>query len=283
MADALIGVTETSAVGQATIANIVQSYLQQSSILLPTVTNYSFLVTPGSKSISIPRSGGFTVGDKSENTAADATIATFAADAITLNKHKYIQFLIEKIAAVEAVPAILADLVKKASMDMAYQLDKDIVVALKAASSSAPDHVHVFADTTNDVIAASDILKARKLLQEQNIDASQCFIGIGPEKESEILAISGFIGNAYVYGSADPIQNGVIGKLYGMPVLVSNAFADFMCAWHPSAVGYAFAQNMVLDSDKDLANLGTRYSLDMIYGTATLDSGKRQVFIDSTN
>ena len=44
-------------------------YLQQESKLLPTVSNYSHLAVAGAASIKLPRSGGFTVGDKAENTA----------------------------------------------------------------------------------------------------------------------------------------------------------------------------------------------------------------------
>lgn len=277
-----MGVTETSAAAKAEVSSLVQSYLQQQSILLPTVSDYSFMAQKGVSSIKLPRSGGFTVGDKAENTAADATTVTYAADTITLNKHKYIQFLIEKIADKHTSVAVAQDMLMKASKDLAYQIDLDIVVELKLASAAAPDHQIVFIDTVTDVIAKGDILAARALLQAQNVDVKDCYIGIGPEKENELLALADFI-QAERYGSAAPIQLGEFGKIYGMPVLVSNAFSDFMCVWHKSAVGIAFSQGIEVDSDKDLANLGTRYSLDMIYGVEVLDGGKRQVFVDSTN
>lgn len=71
MADALMGVTETSANALANVASVAQLYLQQESKLLPTVMDYSALAVPGAASIKLPRSGGFTVGDKSENTAVE--------------------------------------------------------------------------------------------------------------------------------------------------------------------------------------------------------------------
>lgn len=282
MADALVGVTETVASARAEISTLVQSYLQQSSILLPTVTDYSFMVSKGSKSVGVPRSGGFTVADKAENTAADAQIVTYAADTIALVKHKVVQFLIEKIADKQASIALTEDMIMKATKDIGYQIDLDIIVELALASASTPDHQIVFIDTVTDVIAKGDILAARKLLADQKIDTRECFIGVGPEKEAELLGLADFV-QAERYGSNMVVMDGEFGKLFGMRVMVHPGFTDRMITWHPSAVGFAFGSGLEVDSQKDLANLGTRYSADVIYGAEVLDLGVRNVLTDSTN
>ena len=51
--------------------------------------------------------------------------------------------------------------------------------------------------------------------------------------------------------------------------------------WHPSAIGYATQIGPRFQSDSDLPNLATRYSLDMLYGVKLLDSGVRNVLIGS--
>lgn len=281
MADALMGVTETSASALANVSALAQSFLIQNSVLLPTVTNYSALAVPGASSIKLPRSGGFTVGDKAENTAVDAQIITYAADTISFS-HRTVQFLIEKLAAKQSVVDVVQDAVMKATKALALDLDAKIITALNSASSSAPDHQIVFADTVGDVIAKADILAARKLLVDQNINPRECYLAVGSEKEAELLALADFI-QAERYGSNTPIMNGEIGMIYGMKVIVHTSISDYMLAWHPTAVGYAFSQPIELDFDKDLANIGTRYSLDYIFGAAVLDSGKRCVKVDSTN
>lgn len=281
MADALLGVTETAANALANISNMAQTFLIQNSVLLPTVTDYSSLAVQGASSIKLPRSGGFSVGDKSENTAVDAQIITYAADSITFS-HRTVQFLIEKLAQKQSVVDVVSDAVMKATKALALDVDSKILAQLALASSSAPDHQLLFIDTATDVVAKGDILAARKLLLEQNVNPRECYIGIGPEKEAELLSLADFI-QAERYGSSAPIQNGEIGMLYGMRVIIHTSITDNMYVWHPSACGVAFAQNIELDFDKDLANIGTRYSLDYIFGAKVLDSGKRCVFVDSTN
>jgi len=282
MADAIFGSTESTAVSNAKIATLVQSYLIQESKLLPLVTDYSSLVGPGAKSIALPRSGGFTVGNKSENTSVDAQIVTYAADTINLTTHKVIQFLVEKFASRQAAPNIISDMLMKAGKDMAYAVDQLIAAQILAGpSSAAPDHIIDFNDGTNNDVELADILNIRALLQAQNIDVAECFLGVHPAKEKDMLKLDNFI-DASKWGSNEPILNGVIGKVYGLKVIVSNVFEnDSLVAWHPTAVGFAFGQNLVIQEQQDLANLATRYSLDFICGClGGLDSGKRQVLVE---
>ena len=283
MADALVGVTETAANARTEISNIAQAYLQQEAVLLPTVTNYSHLVVQGSKAVNVPRSGGFTVGAKSENTAVDAQIVTYAADSIALTDHRVVQFLNEDIAELQSAVAVTNDMIMKATKDLAYDADSLIVADLIAgASTTSPDHSIVFIDTSTDVIAKGDILASRKLLIDQHINTKECFILIGSEKEAELLALADFI-QAERYGSNTPIMNGEFGTIYGMKVLVHAAMTDQMVTYHPSALGYAFQQGITYKSESDLSNLGTRHSLSYLFGSKVLDGGKRLVFTDATN
>lgn len=281
MADALMGVTETAAAALANVSSMAQTFLIQNSVLLPTTTDYSMLAVQGASSIKLPRSGGFTVGSKSENTAVDAQVITYAADSITFS-HRTVQFLIEKLAAKQSVVDVVQDSVMKATKALALDVDAAILTQLALASASGPDHLINFIDTATDVVARGDILAARKLLINQNVNPRECFIAVGSEKEAELLNISDFI-DASKYGSSSPLMLGEIGMIYGMKVIVHTSITDQMYVWHPSAIGHAFSQKIELDFDKDLANIGTRYSLDYIFGAKVLDGGKRNVFVDSTN
>ena len=281
MADALMGVTETSANALANVASLAQSFLIQQSVMLPTVTNYSALAVPGANSIKLPRSGRFSVSDKQENVSVDAQTISYEADTISFS-HRTIQFLIEKIAAKQSLVDVATDSVMKATKALALDVDQKIIAQLLLASASAPDHRINFIDTATDVVAKGDVLAARKLLIDQNVNPRECFIGVGSEKEAELLALDNFI-DASKYGSSSPIMLGEIGMIYGMKVLVHTSISDQMLVWHPSAVGFGFQQEIEMDFDKDLANIGTRYSLDYIFGASVLDGGKRNVLVDSTN
>lgn len=283
MADVLMGVTETVANARTEISNIAQMYLQKESTMIGKVLDFSNLVTKGSKAVNIPRSGGFTVGSKTEGTALSAQAITYSADSIALTYHRAVQFLNEDIAEMQSAVNVTNDMILKATKDLAYDLDVKIITDLLAgASSTAPDHQILFIDTATDVIAKGDILAGRKLLIDKNVNVKECYIGVGSEKEAEMLNLADFI-QAERYGSAMPIQNGEFGKIYGMTVVVHPTFADKMGIWHPSALGFALQQGITYDSQKDLANLGMRHSLSYLAGVKILDAGVRNVTTDSTN
>jgi hypothetical protein len=283
MGDALTGLTEITNASNAKISNIVQSYLVQEAKLLGKITDYSYLASPGSKSVAIPRSGGFTVAQKSENTAVTAQIVTYASDAIVFGEPHCVQFVLEDTASLQAAMDLKNDMLLKAAKDMALYFDTTLIAAMVAgASSSAPDHQLVFADTSTDVMAIVDILTARKLLADQAIEPSECYLGIGPEKEKELLAISGFQ-SAADFGMGAPLASGVIGKIFGMPVVLHTGFADRAVYWHPTSFAHAFQQNVIVKEQSDLANVGTRYGLQAFWACKVLDSGKRLVHQDSTN
>ena len=277
MADTLTGVTETVAAALDVISSRSQSYLQQEAKFLPLVSNFSDLVVPGAKSVEIPRAGGFTVASKSENTAADASAITWSTDAIALDQHKYVQWLLEDIANIQTVVRVIEENVMRASKDMARDVDQYLVNILETASASSPDHRIAYAGTT--VIALADILAARQLMIKQFLDPRECYLAVSPAQEAVLLGITGFI-DASQYGSNEPIMNGEIGKIYGVRVLIHNDVEDLKSLmFHPSAAGFASQMGMRYQTEKDLANLATRHSLDNIWGAKLLDAGKRCVMI----
>lgn len=277
MAD--MGVTETSAIGQITIAETIQMYLQEKAKLLDKITLK--IAAKGEKQITIGRAGGFTVGSKSENTALTAQVITYAGDTLSLDQHKAILVRLEKIANLQAKPDIIADILMRMGMDMAYNLDQFIVTKLEAASASAPDHRVAYANATS--LGKADLLTARTLLNIQNVPFNECWVGISPLSESYLLAIDDFV-HVDKYGSSEGLVNGEIGKLYGARVVMSNAFADAKTlVWHPSAVAVGLQQVVDFDEDKDLDNVATKYLCDTIYGGVTLDSGKRQVMLGTAS
>lgn len=273
MAD--MGVTETVAVGQVTVSQSVQMYLQEQAKLMDKVSLYT--AGKGETSIKIGRAGGFTVQDKAENSAVTAQVITYAADTLALDQHKVIQVRLEDIANIQARPDIINDILLRMGKDMAYKLDQLIVSKLEAASAAAPDHRLAYANAAT--LGAADILAARELLQLQYIPFQECWIGVSPGSENDLLAITNFI-SADVYGSSAGLVNGEIGRLYGARVVMSAAFADLKTiVWHPSAVAFGMQREPNFRSMEDLPNLAMLYSVDALYGAVTLDSGKRQVML----
>lgn len=281
MSDVLTGLTESSATAKAMIESLAQKYLIQESKMMGLVLNYSGMAVKGASSIKLPRAGGFTVNDKAENTAASAATSAFSADTLSLDQHRVVQFLVEDIADLQAGVDVIAEYVLRASKDLALDIDNKIIAQLRIASASAPDHEVQFTDTTNEDIELADIVNVRKLLSLQNLDPRECYLGVGPDQEANMLKISDFI-DASKYGSNQPIVNGEIGMVYGMRVVVHTSIANEAIAWHPTACAFALQQAIRVQRDYDLANLATRYSLDYVGGFKVLDSGKRNVHLQET-
>ena len=274
MADALIGVTEAQR--RALILGLVQKQLIASAKLAPTVMNVSEFSVPGAKSIAFPYAGNFSVGDKAENAEVEAQILTYSADTLELSKHKVVQWIIEKIASLQSAVAIEVDAISRAVKGLAKQLDSDIYAAIKGASAADPDHKVAYA---GDTIAIADILTGIKLLDIQDVPEEDRFLAINPTEKAEILAIEKFI-DASKLGSGAPLYTGQIGQIYGIPVIVSTVVAtDNSVLYHRESTAWGLQAGPDYDTQKDLANLGMRHSIDQLYGVKTLDGGKRQVLL----
>ena len=281
MSTNIISTPEIQAMSRAEISPAIQTYLQQESILINLVQDFSYLVTKGSKSVTPPRSGGFSVKRKQSNTQTDVQSVTYSGDTINLTNHDYIQWENEEIAESQSVPDLVADETLKATADLGYDFDLKVVEQFKSASSTSPDHAVSFAGST---LARADILTARKLLLDQKIKPvpGRIKMGVGPLREKEMLNIDDFI-DASKFGSNIPVSNGQIGRVFGMDVYVSTAFENDVFYWVEDAVGQAWQRRLTFDMQKDLRNLGMLYSLDWRYGVSILDSGKRVVYQSTDN
>lgn len=269
MADVLTGVTEIDSVSLADISAQAQLYLQQQSIMLGKATDYSRFAVKGAKSVDIGRAPGFTVGDKGENATVDAQALTWNADTIAFDQHRVVQFLLEDIASGQSRIALESENILRAAADLARDIDQKIITELETVSTGTPDHDINFA--TADTVTEAEILNARKLLIEQFLNPAECFIGISPTIEASMLEIENFV-KANEYGSANPVQRGVIGTVYGLKVFVHNDVTG-MVVFHPTAAGYAFQWMTRVQNDMDLPNLAMRYSLDYLGGFQYLDPG----------
>jgi N4-gp56 family major capsid protein len=281
MAD--MGLTEVSAAVMKEVSTLIQAQLIQQAKLIPTVQN--FPVAPGRDTVKIPRAGGFTADNKAENTALTAQVITYATDDLVIDKHKAILVRLEDIAQIQATPNVVADIVGRISRQLALAIDTDLVAAIEAASASSPDHRIVYANNGGDnTLGKADLLEARRLLHVQNVPFSECFIGVTPKSEVNLLAIDDFVHVDKYGASAEGLMNGELGRLYGARVIMSNEFEDLKTmVWHPTHVAFGMQAALRFEQDRDLANVATLYLATQLYGCKTLDSGKRAVLLGTAS
>lgn len=278
MAD--MGVTEIAATSQDVIASIVQETLKQSSLLLPTVTDYSSFAVKGADAVSIPRRDQFSADDKAENSSLTAQAMTFAVDKIDLTSHKAILARLERIASVQAMVNVEAELIREMSEELALQVDKDIIALLQAPSAAAPDHRIQFANTPTDTLGDDDFLEARRLLNVQNVRQEDRYCLVGPDQEKAALGVDNFI-EQDKYGPNMAIMKGELGMVRGFRVIMHTSVAsDEVHFYHKSSVGYASQLQPEFKRQDDLPNVAEEFLLHHIYGLKMMDSGKRAVIVN---
>ena len=277
-----IGLTEVSATSMDIVTAIVQETLKQKAILLSTITDYSRFAVKGAKSVEVPRRDQFAAANKTENTSLVAQELTFAVDQIPLTKHKAVLACLEDIARVQATPNVEAEIIQEMANELALQVDKDLLVELKLVSTSAPDHLLDYANSPTDTIQQTDLLEARKLLNEAIVPMGDRFIVISPAQEKAMLLLSDFV-RADTYGSPAGLREAELGRIYGMTVMMHTELAtNEVLIYHKTHVGYATQTNAKFDRDRDVEKLCDKFAMSWIYGSKVLDGGKRGVFFNGT-
>jgi N4-gp56 family major capsid protein len=272
MPDVITGDVATDVLKKTLVASIVQRELIASSVLAASVRDVTEFAEDGADEIDFPRHGSFTVTKKVSGTAVEAAALTYAADKLQLNQQAVVQWLIEKKAQKQSAVNLETANLLAAARAHAKQVDVDIHAAMIAGvSTAAPDHVIAFAGAT---FGRADIVEGLKLLDLQEYPSSDRFLAVNPTEYATMLNIADFI-DASKYGSTQPIMNGEIGQVFGMRVLKSTVVtAGRPLIYHRESLVLGFQMAPELDSDKDLANLATRYSLDQLYGLKVMQSGK---------
>lgn len=281
---AIFGETDVANIQNDLIAAQVQSHLVELTRLLPTVTDYSALATPGNQSVAIPSGSDLSAAVKAEGVDVTAGEFTYGADAISLAQYAC-AVEVEDIARVQSSIAIEQDLSGRMAVALADQIDTLIYTQLQAASASAPDHQKQYNDTTNEDLEVIDIVNANAAMNVQKIPRADRFMLVAPYQEANMLQIDSFV-EADKYGSRESLLDGEIGRVFGFKVIVSNVeniTADkYSIFYHKSAIGWAFQEGVKVERDRNLLGLSNRLIASFMGGCKVLDSGKRQYRLEET-
>ncbi len=276
------GITETVATAIDVVGAILQAELVQNSVLLPTVMDYSSWVVPGANTVKVPNAGSFTAGDKVENTASDFQALTFATDDIELSVYKHIVAEVEDRAKEQAAVDVEGEYIRRMATAMVEAIESSIAgVIVKSANDI---QLSATGAVANDSIAKVDILEARKDLDDLKVPQSDRFLVIPPAQEKVMLQIDDFV-DASKYGSTEAIQNGELGRIFGMKVIKTTSLSSDTEAviYHRSHA--AFARQLAPKFEKQrasLSKLADELSLSLLYGVKQLDSGNRGIYLDES-
>lgn len=217
MADTIVANTQLDSSKMAMIAAAAQKSLAFSAKLFPTVTDLSFLVGKGMKTLDVPKLGEFTVTDRGTGVAADAVVLSDGSDQMLLNKVPHINFIIDPQDEIQSRLDVQMEYAIRAAAAMGRFVDTKIAAELATVGTQVG---------AAGVITEAWVLAAREYIATNNGDLSMAQIVVNAESEGDLLAISNFVRYDTTGVGPSPIVSGVIGRIYGVPVIMSNALAS---------------------------------------------------------
>lgn len=257
---------------QDLIAEFVQRELLESASLLSCLSNLSGLAVKGSKSISIPKLSSFTVQDRAFGAAAsENTALTDTVDVINLDKNKIVLFGYDAADEVQSTINYMAEAIKRAAAAHGRQVNADILAAWTSVAGLSVNG-GIPADITIDAI-----LNMREFLISNFADMTKAKLVIGADQEKAMLKLPEFSRYDYRGNGASPIVNGMIGSVYGVPVIINQQVGSqqaFMV--EESGSGFAFQRSPAVGEESALEYgvMGKKVAVDQLYGVGGLQLGE---------
>lgn len=265
---AITGNTEVAATKQDLIAAVVQKELKFSAKLLSTVTDVSQFALPGMKSISFPKLTSFTVEKRASGVAGTPQVLTSSADKLDLDENAYISWLIDSSDLIQSRIDYQLECASRAAAAHGRQVDLDLIAELLAVAGL---------DVGPGPITRDKILDGREFLRKNDADLNNSVLVIAPTEEKAMLKIDEFT-RAEVYGAGAPIASGVIGRVYGMPVVIHNGLADRTALmYEKTGCAIGFQKAPAYDEQKaiDYGTGAVLSAMDQLYGIKGMQLGEK--------
>jgi hypothetical protein len=267
MADVITG-SQLDSTKMAKIAQIAQRELEAAAVVRPTCMDISSLVAPGDKSVDVSKLTSFTATNRGEGTAVDAAALTSSNDTLLLDEVPTVKYVIDSYSALQYRINAEIEYAQRAGSALARYVDNTIITELEAGKG----------DSVNAVAADIDkdaILDMREYLIRNNGNKDNFTLLLPPDQEKVMLGIAEFT-RADIYGTSN-IPNGMIGRVYGVNVLISNLMpVQQAYMYESSAIALAFQREVRRDSEKNI-DYGTgaeRVVFDAVFGVKSMQTAK---------
>jgi len=238
--------------------------------LAPYFTDVSMFAAPGAKQVSFPRLTSFTVIDRASGVQGDASQLTASVDTLLLDINAYVAWIIDSSDAIQsAIPAQL-EFAKRAAAAHGRYVDTSIIAELESVGVPT---------TTAGNLTAAVVLEMQEQLLENDADPSALALFIAPAQRTLLLQVTEFK-SADVYGGAAMIPSGLIGNLYGMPVVVHNGLTAqqyFMAEKSGLAYGFQMGPSYSEQMANEFGSQAKRCVLDQLFGVEGMQKGLKGV------
>tara|TARA_R110000851_G_scaffold261329_1_gene413811 strand:+ start:221 stop:1087 length:867 start_codon:yes stop_codon:yes gene_type:complete len=257
-------------------ADPIYKYYERANKLASTVDDYSSMVKGAGDTVHIPKIGLKAAVAKVKSTIVDfSTAATATSLALPIDNHYVVPELFEDIALIQSNSELISKYTKMMGEAIARQVETDMWAELDGFQT----RIDVPANNTFTV-ATLELILAN--LYSQDIDPNNCSMPLNSLILADMLdpaaGIAQYFIRADASGEGQGLRTGAIGLIYGMnvfhsavcPVATTNDLA--VGAVYPAdACVFASQQSVRLQSQYDIAYLGTKVTADIIYGMKLLD------------
>ena len=250
-------------------SDAVLEYAQKRMQLRNQITDFSALAT-GADRINIPQVKEDTKRDKSADSAVTYDANTDTSRTIPLDQHIYEAKRIEDIAQVQSNQSLF----EVYASSMGYSLAKGVEAYLAGKIQGHTQNLVTLA--TDDIILPAELRAGLELLLDQNYDYTDgdTFFYANPKAYMNLMGQGDFTEAQKRGDVVNPIVNGSVMEIYGMPVYPSTDWSEggvniSGSVFKRESVYYAEQFGVRSQSAYDIDHLATSVVVDMLFG-ATL-------------
>ena len=250
-------------------SDAVLEYAQKRMQLRNQITDFSALAT-GADRINIPQVKEDTKRDKSADSAVTYDANTDTSRTIPLDQHIYEAKRIEDIAQVQSNQSLF----EVYASSMGYSLAKGVEAYLAGKIQGHTQNLVTLA--TDDIILPAELRAGLELLLDQNYAYTDgdTFFYANPKAYMNLMGQGDFTEAQKRGDVVNPIVNGSVMEIYGMPVYPSTDWSEggvniSGSVFKRESVYYAEQFGVRSQSAYDIDHLATSVVVDMLFG-ATL-------------
>lgn len=268
MADVITANTELGVTKQDLIAATVQKELAFAAKLSPFVTDVSVFAVDGMKQISFPKLSSFTVSNRAEGVAGEATALTATVDSLLLDQNAYVSWIIDAMTMKQAnIPAQI-EFARRAAAAQARYVDSQLISKVRSICAS-------FENVGADVaVTYANLLSMVEKIELADGNTADCAFWVSPTQKKNIMSLDEFK-RADVYGQAT-IPSGVVGEILGIPVLIHNGLASkelFLVEKSAIAIGFQKGAQYGEEGAIEYGVGAVKAAIDQLFGTAGMQLG----------
>ena len=263
-------------------AQAVRASFKKGLVLANVGTDYSSLISGGGDQVHIPSVADVAnIATKAPHVPVNYTNATEDKIDLTVTTHSYTSAMIEDMGAVQSSSDLLSMYADSIGYKLALGFDAAVETALALTTECIDIEPY---NTVAKTIDAATVAHMSKVVMENDCPLNECTLVLNPHLYASLFRIDDFVHISKT--NTSNIQNGLVGSLMGMNVVLSNNITStnhndavdsddgalgntnllggFLL--HNSALAYAFSKAPTVSSEYDIDYISHKLVGDMIYG-----------------